>query len=188
MDLGRPAAARAADGLAPPFAATGAAVRLDRRAVEQDLRRRPAGRGQYLKQLKPHAFRRPADEAVVQHLPRTVGRRGVHPSPAGLQDVDDPANPRRSSTRGTPRGLFGNNVASRTHCPSLSQNSSVISSLPQFRSFNQIRGRRSGILFMGPEPRRFLLRFHFERRSQVNLQRRLTCMIERNRRNRLSRA
>jgi hypothetical protein len=58
---------------------------------------------------------------------------------------------RRSSTRGTPRVLLGNNGATRAHCPSLSQNSSAIFTLPPFGSLNQIR-HELGIHFMGPEP------------------------------------
>jgi hypothetical protein len=37
---------------------------------------------------------------------------------------------RRSSTRGTPRGLFGNSGCKRAHCPSLNQNSPAIAILP----------------------------------------------------------
>ena len=39
---------------------------------------------------------------------------------------------RRSSTRGTPRGLFGNNGPSRSNCASVSQNSEAMS-VPLFQ-------------------------------------------------------
>jgi hypothetical protein len=64
-------------GSAPPFTAARTAVRLDRRAVEQEVGRRPAGRRQHLEQIAPDAFRGPADEAVVQCLAWTVRGRGV---------------------------------------------------------------------------------------------------------------
>ena len=73
-------------------ATAASARRTRRRAVEQDLRRRAARRDEDLEQLAPDALRRPADEAVVQGLARTVTRRRVDPAPARLQDMDDAAD------------------------------------------------------------------------------------------------
>lgn len=58
---------------------------------------------------------------------------------------------RRSSTRATPRTLFGNSGRSRSNCSSLNQNS-LKSTLPLTRSVNHIPNAK-GILFMGPDPR-----------------------------------
>ncbi len=45
----------------------------------------------------------------------------------------------RSSTRGTPRGLFGSNGRNRSHCPSLSQNSPAIVTSRSVERVNHIR-------------------------------------------------
>ena len=58
---------------------------------------------------------------------------------------------RRSSTRATPRTLFGNSGLSRSNCSSLNQNS-LKSTLLLSQSLNHIRARM-GILFMGPDPK-----------------------------------
>ena len=45
----------------------------------------------------------------------------------------------RSSTRGTPRGLFGSNGRNRSHCPSLSQNSPAITTSRSIERVNHNR-------------------------------------------------
>ena len=59
---------------------------------------------------------------------------------------------RRSSTRGTPRGLFGSNGANRAYCVSLNQNPCAITLSVQQDKVNHVASRRSK-RFMGPEPR-----------------------------------
>jgi len=65
---------------------------LDRRTVDQQLRRRAARRRQRLENCFPDAFLGPADEAVVERLARTVDRRSVDPPAARLENVNDAAD------------------------------------------------------------------------------------------------
>lgn len=65
---------------------------LDRRTVDQQLRRRAACRRQRLEDRFPDAFLRPTDEAVVERLARTVDRRSIDPTTAGLENVNDAAD------------------------------------------------------------------------------------------------
>jgi hypothetical protein len=65
---------------------------LDRRRVDQHLRRWPAGRCQGMKDVGPDAFGRPAHEAIVERLARTVDARGVDPAATGLQNMNNPAD------------------------------------------------------------------------------------------------
>src|SRR5665213_2591002 len=65
---------------------------LDRRRVDQHLRRWPAGGRQRMKDVGPDAFGRPAYEAIVERLARTVDGRGVDPAATGLQHMNDPAD------------------------------------------------------------------------------------------------
>lgn len=65
---------------------------LDRRTVDQHFRRWPTGRCQRLEDVDPNAFGRPAHEAIVERLARTVDRRGVDPATTGSQHVNDPAD------------------------------------------------------------------------------------------------
>ena len=65
---------------------------LDRRTVDQQLRRRTSGRGQGVEDRLPNALLGPADKAVVERLARTIDRRRIDPSAAGLKDMDDPAD------------------------------------------------------------------------------------------------
>ena len=64
-------------------------MRLDRRGVDQHLRRRSAGRGQGLENVRPHPFGRPAHEAIVEGLVWAIDGRCVGPAGAGLQDMND---------------------------------------------------------------------------------------------------
>ena len=45
-----------------------------------------------MKDVHPHALRRPAHIAIVQCLARTVDLRRIDPAPTGLQHVDDAAD------------------------------------------------------------------------------------------------
>lgn len=65
---------------------------LDRRGVDQQLRRWPAGRGQSGENLHPDAFSRPSHKPVVQRLLRTVDDRRINPATAGFQHVHDAAD------------------------------------------------------------------------------------------------
>ena len=65
---------------------------LDRRGVDQHLRRRAAGRCQGMENIHPNPFGRPAHEAIVQRLLRTIDRRRVDPASARLQHMNDPAD------------------------------------------------------------------------------------------------
>ena len=65
---------------------------LDRRTVDQQLRRRTAGRGQGLEDARPHALLGPAHEAVVERLARTVDRGRVDPASTGFEHMNDPAD------------------------------------------------------------------------------------------------
>lgn len=65
---------------------------FDRRGIDQQLRRRATGRGQRVKDIRPNPFRRPTHEAIVQRLARPIDFRRVGPTPAALQDMDDPAD------------------------------------------------------------------------------------------------
>ena len=57
-------------------------MRFDRGTVDQYLRRRPAGLSERAKQLNPHAFLRPADEAIVERFPWSVLGRRIDPATA----------------------------------------------------------------------------------------------------------
>ena len=59
---------------------------------------------------------------------------------------------RRSSTRGTPRGLFGSNGRSRSHCLSLNQNSLDNAHSRSIGRLNHIPAAIE-TLFMGPGPK-----------------------------------
>jgi hypothetical protein len=65
---------------------------LDRRRVDQHLRRWSAGRCQGMKDVGPNAFGRPAYEAIVERLARTVDGRSVDPATTRLQHMHDPAD------------------------------------------------------------------------------------------------
>lgn len=110
--------------LPPPFSGAGAAVSLQRRAVEQHFRRRPAFGRQHFEDLLPDVFARPPDEAVVERLARAVARRRVDPPTARAQPCTIPETTRRSSTRSLPCVSVGSTGASRTIRASLSHKSS----------------------------------------------------------------
>ena len=67
-------------------------MRLHGGTVDEHLGWRTAGARERMEELDPDALRRPADEAVVERLVRAVDARRIDPAPAGLQDVDDPAD------------------------------------------------------------------------------------------------
>ena len=63
-------------------------MRLHRRGVDENLRRRPAGVSERVKQVDPNALRCPADIAIVERFLRPVFRRRVDPAPARLEHMD----------------------------------------------------------------------------------------------------
>ncbi len=65
---------------------------LDRCGVDQHLGRRTTGRRQRMKDVDPDALGRPAHEAIVERLARTVDDRGVDPATARLQHMHDTAD------------------------------------------------------------------------------------------------
>jgi len=65
---------------------------LDRRGVDQHLRRRAARRRQCLEDVHPNPFGRPAHEAIVERLLRPIDLRRVDPATARFQHMDDPTN------------------------------------------------------------------------------------------------
>jgi hypothetical protein len=67
-------------------------VRLDGGTVDQHLRGWTARRGERMKHVDPNAFRRPADEAVVERLARSINGGRVDPSAAGFEHVNDAAD------------------------------------------------------------------------------------------------
>jgi len=76
----------------PPFSTRSRAMRLDVRAVEQDLGGRTASRSQGGERRLPHAFLTPAHEPVIQRLVRALVDRRVLPPAARFQDMDDTAD------------------------------------------------------------------------------------------------
>ena len=67
-------------------------MRLDVRAVEQDLGGRTASRSQGGERRLPHAFLTPAHEPVIQRLVRAVVDRCILPPAARPQNVYDTAD------------------------------------------------------------------------------------------------
>jgi hypothetical protein len=64
-------------------------MRLHGRAIDQNLRRRAAGRCECVEYVYPYALRCPADEAIVESFARTIDLRRIDPAPTGLQHLDD---------------------------------------------------------------------------------------------------
>ena len=79
-------------GSSPPFSAGSGAMRLHGRAVDQDVSRCAGRRRQSMEEPLPDALRGPSDVSVVERLSRSVVGRGVDPTPARLQDMDDAAD------------------------------------------------------------------------------------------------
>lgn len=67
-------------------------MRLDRRRVDQHLRRGAAHRCQRMEDVFPNAFGRPPNEAIVERLARAVDGRRINPATPGLQHMDDAAD------------------------------------------------------------------------------------------------
>ena len=112
----------------------------------------PAAR-QRLEHLAPHAFRAPADVAIVERLVADHSGREAHPSSDSrtAETCTIPLITRRSSTRGTPRALFGNSGSNRGPLL-IAQPELVHHAPPSTGTVNHIRDR-AGILLMGPSPR-----------------------------------
>lgn len=71
-------------------------MRLHGREVDEPLGRRAASACQSLNEIKPDAFGGPADIAIIECLAWPVVRRGVDPSSAGFQNMDDAADQQAS--------------------------------------------------------------------------------------------
>ena len=65
---------------------------LDRRAVDQQLRRRTTGGGQSMEDIRPDAFLGPAHKAIVERLAWTIDGWSIDPTAAGLEHVNDAAD------------------------------------------------------------------------------------------------
>src|ERR1700729_3995654 len=65
---------------------------LDCGGVDQHFRRWATGRCQCMKDVDPDALGRPAHEAIVERLARTVDARRVDPAATGLQHMHDAAD------------------------------------------------------------------------------------------------
>jgi len=79
-------------------------VSLDGGTVDQHLRGWTARRGERMKHVDPNAFRRPADEAVVERLARSIDLRRVDPATAGFEHMNNAADdPAVVNARLTPR-------------------------------------------------------------------------------------
>ncbi len=97
-----------------PFATGSRAMRLHLGAVEQRLRHRAAGFGQRDEHLPSHALCCPANMPVVQGLGWPVDRLASFHRRSDFSTCVIPLITRRSSTRGTPRGLFGSSSHNRS--------------------------------------------------------------------------
>ena len=67
-------------------------MRLYGRAIDQDLRRRSAGRCECVEYVYPYALRCPADEAIVECFARTIDLRRIDPASTRLQNLDNAAD------------------------------------------------------------------------------------------------
>jgi len=75
----------------------------------QSLHGRIMARGQRIHKLIPHASPAPSNKAIV------AGGVGDQSYPAGPAKAHRTATPKKSFTRATPRGLFGNIGLMTTH-------------------------------------------------------------------------
>ena len=105
-----------------PFAAAGRAVRLHRRGVDENLRRRAAGLSERVKQVDPDALGRPADIAIVERFFGPYSGGASIQRPPDLSTWTMPLMTRRSSTRALPRVSVGRCGAIFENCASVSQN------------------------------------------------------------------
>jgi len=78
----RPPRERPMAWFASPFSTRCRAMRFDRGTVDQNLRRRPAGLSERMKQVNPRAFLRPAHEAIAGRLPWSGLGRRIDPATA----------------------------------------------------------------------------------------------------------
>ena len=65
---------------------------LDGRTVDQHLLRRATRCRQRMENGFPNTFSRPADEAVVERLARTIDRRSIDPAAAGFKNMNNPTD------------------------------------------------------------------------------------------------
>jgi len=77
----------------PPFTAGSATMGAHCCWIDENLRRRAACFAERTKQIAPYVLFGPPDKAIVQCFVRTVlTARRIHPTAAGLQNMDDPGN------------------------------------------------------------------------------------------------
>lgn len=67
-------------------------MRFDGGAIDQNLRGRSVGLRERVENVRPHAFLRPSNKAVVERLPRPVFRRRIDPATTRLQHLHDAAD------------------------------------------------------------------------------------------------
>lgn len=79
-------------GFVPPFATTGAAMRLGMCAVEQHLGWWSTAGCQGVKDLQPNTLRRPANKPIIQRLARSIAGRCIRPPTSRFQHMNDPAD------------------------------------------------------------------------------------------------
>ena len=104
-----------------------------------------------MEDILPDAFRRPADETIVERLARTVGRRGVDPAATALQHMNDPAGDTAIISPWFPACV----------APKMwPQPCELLVAKPESRSINGLPSEASnhdasrfGKQFMGPEPK-----------------------------------
>ena len=106
---------------------------------------------QRFKDAQPYALLGPPVVAVVDRGVGAVALGQVAPRRARAQDIKMPLITRRSSTRGTPRGLFGSNGAISAHSASVTSWRRVISKLQQFGNLNHTPTIKESP-FMGTRP------------------------------------
>jgi hypothetical protein len=90
-------------------------MRLHMDAVGQRLRRRATGFGQRDEHLPSNALCCLANMPVVQRLGWSIDRRASLHRQSDCNTCTIPLITRRSSTRGTPRGLFARSGHNRSH-------------------------------------------------------------------------
>ena len=110
-------------------------MRLHGRGVDQHLGGRPTGLGQGLEQITPDPLGRPAHETIVEGLLRAVDlTRGVRPTPARLQHVNDPADHAAVIDTLLASGVCRQVGPIFANCSSMNQNSAIGASFPQKES------------------------------------------------------
>ena len=102
---------------------------------------------QRLEHAQPHAALDPKVLPVENRRIRPVTLRHVAPRRAGARNVEMPSSTRRSSTRGTPGGLFGNSGSITAHSLSVKSKRAIFN-LRQSEGLNH-NLPRCGIALVG---------------------------------------